>query len=58
MVLTQREFRREFPERKTPCRKTITKIVEKFRNTGIEGNDNKGHSGQYVTVRTRANVRQ
>ena len=52
VVLTQREFRREFPGRKTPYRKTITKIVEKFRNTGSVGNDNKGHSGRYVTVRT------
>ena len=56
VVLTQREFRREFPARKTPCRKTITKIVEKFRNTGSVRNDNKRHSGRYVAVRTRANV--
>ena len=34
----------------------ITKIVEKFRSTGSVGNDNKGHSGQYVTVRARANA--
>ena len=40
----------------TPCRETITKIVEKFRNTRCVGNDNKGHSGWYVAVRTRANV--
>ena len=56
VVVTQREFRREFPGRKTPCRKTITKIVEKCRNTGSVGNDNKGQSGWYVAVRTRANV--
>ena len=30
--------------------------VEKFRNIGSVGNDNKGHSGRYVTVRTSANV--
>ena len=34
----------------------ITKIVKKFRNTGSVGNNNKGHSGQYVTARTGANV--
>ena len=45
MVLTQRVFRREFPGRKTPCRKTIKKIVEKFRNAGNVVNENKGHSG-------------
>ena len=56
VVLTQREFRREFPGRKTPHKKTITKTVEKFRNTGSVGNDNKGHNGWYVTVRTRTNV--
>ena len=56
VVLIQREFRREFPGRKTPCRKTITKIVEKFWNTGSVGNGNKGHGGRYVSVRTRANV--
>ena len=56
VVITQREFRREFPERKTPCRKRITKIVEKFRNTGSVGNDNKSHSGWYVAVRTCANA--
>ena len=55
-VLTHGEFHREFPGRKTLCRKTITKIVEKFRNTGSVGDDNKGQSGLYVTVRTRANV--
>ena len=56
MVVTQRVFRREFPGRKTPCRKTIKQIVQKFRNTGSVVNENKGHSGWYVAVRTRANV--
>ena len=56
VVLSQREFCREFRARKTPCRKMITKIVKKFRNTGSVGNDHKGHSGQYVTARTGANV--
>ena len=55
-VVTQRVFCREVPGRKTPCRKTIKKIVEKFRNTGSVVNENKGHSGWYVAVRTRANV--
>ena len=34
----------------------ITKIVEKFRNTGSVENDDRGHSGRYVTVKTRANL--
>ena len=52
MVLTQGEFRRDFPGRKTPCRKTIKKIFGKFRNTESAGNDSK----RYVTVRILANV--
>ena len=56
MVLTQRKFSREFPGRKTPCRKRITKTVEKFRNTENVGNDNKGHIEWYITVKTHANV--
>ena len=44
------------PGRKAPCRKTIKKIVQKVRKTVSVGNDNKDHSGQYVTVRTHANV--
>ena len=56
VILKQRTFRREFPGRKVPCRKTITNIVEKFRNTGSVGNDNKSHSGRQVTVRTPKNV--
>ena len=56
VVLTQRKFCWEFPRRKTPCRKTITKIVKKFKNTGSVRNDNKGHGEWYVTVRTHANL--
>ena len=56
VILTQRIFQREFPGRKVPCRKTITNIVEKFRNTGSVGNHNKGHSGRCVTIRTPENV--
>ena len=56
MVLTHREFCREFPWRKTPYRKRITKIVEKYRNTGCVANDNEGHNGLYVTVKTHVNV--
>ena len=51
-VLTQTEFCWEFPRRKTLCRKSITKIVEKFRATRTVGNDIKGQRGQYVTVST------
>ena len=49
VVLTQIEFRREIPGRKTPCRKTKTKIVEKFRNPGSIGNDNKGVDGMTLS---------
>ena len=56
VVLTQRRFSKEFPGRKTPWRKRITKIAEKFRNTENVGNDNKGHIGRYGAVKTHANV--
>ena len=49
VVLAQTEFRREIPGRKTPCRKTITKIVEKFRNPGSVANDNKGVDGMSLS---------
>ena len=54
MVLTERVFRKEFPGRKIPCRKT--NIVKTFWKTGNMRNDNKGNSGRQVTVRTPANV--
>ena len=44
----------QVPGRKVLCRKTITNIVEKFRNTGSVGNDNKGHSGRQVTQNVQA----
>ena len=56
VVLTQREFRGKFPGRKAPCRNTITKILKKFRNSESMRNDDKAHSGRYVTVRAHANV--
>ena len=56
VVLTQRKLSKEFPGRKIPWRKRITKIDEKFRNAENVRNDNKGHIGRYGTVKTHANV--
>ena len=46
VVLTHIEFRREFPWRKTPSRKRITKIAAKCRNTGCVANNNKSRYSQ------------
>ena len=55
-TLVQRQFRREHPEKKIPHRHTITRLVEKFRNTGSVINNNKGHCGAKATARTPAKV--
>ena len=41
---------------KGSMQKNDNEHIEKFRNTGRVGNDNKGHIGQQVTVRTPANI--
>ncbi|XP_076066935.1 uncharacterized protein LOC143040126 [Oratosquilla oratoria] len=56
-TLVQKRFRREHPEKKIPHRHTITRLVEKFRNTGSVINNNKGHCGPKVTARTPANIK-
>jgi hypothetical protein len=55
-TLVQRQFRREHPEKKMPHRHTISRLVDKFRNTGSVINNNKGHCGPKVTARTPANI--
>jgi hypothetical protein len=54
VVLTQQQFRRDFPGRNPPSKLTIIirPLLEKFRETGSVGDKNKGHSGQSRSART------
>lgn len=56
IVLTQRQFARDFGRRRIPSKKTIQRIIAKFRETGSVRNNNKGHSGPPISVRTPAKI--
>ena len=45
LALTQRQCRKELGRDKVPDRKTIERLVAKFRETGNVANANKGRSG-------------
>ena len=45
-TLVPRQFQHKFPGKKIPHRHTITRLIEKFRNTGNAVNNNKGHCSQ------------
>ena len=55
-TLVQRQFQRKFPGKKILHHHTITRLIEKFRNTGSVVNNNKGHCGPKFTARTPAHV--
>ena len=49
-TLVQRQFQRKFPGKKILHHHTITRLIEKFRNTGSVVNNNKGHcSPKFLT---------
>ena len=56
VVLTQRQFRRDFLRKNPPSRLTIRCLLEKFRETGSVGDKNKGHSGRPRSSRTDNNI--
>lgn len=56
VVLTQRQYRRHFVRTKVPDRRTIIRLVAKFRETGSVANANKGHSGRPRSVKTPNNI--
>jgi transposase len=56
VVLTQRQFRRDFPGRNPSSKLTIRRLLEKFRETGSVGVKNKGHSGRSRSARTTNNI--
>ena len=56
VVLTQRKCRKELGRDKVPDRKTIKRLVAKFRETGNVANANKGRSGRSCSVKTPNNV--
>jgi len=45
VILTQRQCRRDFGGDKVPDKRTIERLVAKFRKTGSVTNTSKGHSG-------------
>ena len=51
-------FRRRFPGRNPPAKRTIQKNVEKFHVHGTSLNLNKGNSGRRRTTRSKMNVNQ
>ena len=56
IVLTQRQFGRDFPGRNAPSRLTVRRLLDKFRETGSVGDKNKGHSGRPRSARTENNI--
>jgi hypothetical protein len=56
VVLTQRQFRRDFPGRNPPSKITIRRLLETFRETGSVGDTNKGDSGRPRSARTANNI--
>jgi len=54
--MTQRQCRRELGRDKVPDRRTIERLVAKFRKTGSVENANKGRSSRPRTVKTSNNV--
>ena len=56
VVVTRRQFRRDFPGRNPPSNLTIRRLLEKFRETGRVGDKNKGHSGRPRSARTANNI--
>ena len=56
VLLTQRQCRREFGRNNVPHRRTIERLVAKFREIGNVVNANKGHSGRPLSARTPNNI--
>ena len=57
VVLTQRQCRKELGRDKVPDRKTIERLVAKFRETGSVANANKVRNGRPCSVKTPNNYR-
>ena len=47
VLLTQRQCRRDFGRNNVPDRRTIQRLVAKFRETGSVADAHKGHSGRH-----------
>ena len=56
-VLTQRQCRRDFGRDKVPDRRTIERLVAKFRETGSVANASEGHSGRPRLVKTSNDIK-
>ena len=51
-----RQFHRDFPGRNAPTRVSILCLLNKFRETGMVQEKNKGHSGRLRSARTDPNI--
>ena len=51
-------FSQEYPDRKPPTRANLCKLIVKFRKTNSLRNDNAGHSGRRITVRTPERIEE
>ena len=56
VILTQRQYRKELDRDKVTGRKTIERLVVKFRETGSVANANKGRGGRPCSVETPSNI--
>ena len=56
VILTQRQCRKELCRDKVSTRKTIERLVAKFRETGSVANANQVRSGRPCSVKTPNNV--
>ena len=53
VVQTQRQYARDFGRGHVPARRTIERLIAKFKETGSVGNNNKkGHSGRPISAHT------
>lgn len=56
IVLTQRQCRRDLGRNNVPDRRTIERLVAKFRETGSVRNDQKGNSGRPRSATNQENI--
>ena len=56
VLLTQRQCRRDFGRNNVPDRRTIQRLVAKFRETGSVTDAHKGHSGRHRSAIIPENI--
>ena len=56
VLLTQRQCRRDLGRNNVPNRRTIERLVAKFRETGSVTDARKGHSGRHRSAKVPENI--